>query len=84
MPREGPGTRGGGHSRPRIPNLLTFMALIHRVRAMLPDGRALLYNEIGEAYLETIDTFRGLQEMDFPLHQKMRWLGQSAIGVDTL
>jgi internalin A len=59
----------------RIPNLLTFMALIHRVRAKLPDGRALLYDEIAEAYLETIDTFRGLQEMDFPLHQKTRWLG---------
>ena len=59
----------------RIPNLLTFMALIHRVRAKLPDGRALLYDEIAEAYLETIDTFRGLQEMEVPLHQKMRWLG---------
>jgi internalin A len=62
----------------RIPNLLTFMALIHRVLAQLPNGRALLYQEIAKAYLETIDTFRGLQEFDFPLHQKMRWLGNVA------
>src|SRR5262249_49649395 len=46
----------------RIPNLLTLMALIHRIRARLPNGKALLYNEIAQAYLETIDDYRKLRE----------------------
>lgn len=44
----------------RVPNLLTMMALIHRVEATLPHGRALLYDRISEAYLESIDKFRGI------------------------
>ncbi len=60
----------------RIPNLLTMMALIHRVRARLPHGRALLYNEITQAYLQSIDEFRGLREVDYPLAQKKRWLAR--------
>ena len=60
----------------RIPNLRTMMALIHRVRARLPHGRALLYNEITQAYLQSIDEFRGLREVDYPLAQKKRWLGR--------
>jgi internalin A len=60
----------------RVPNLLTMMALIHRVRARLPHGRALLYGEIAEAYLQSIDEFRGLREVDYPLAQKKRWLAR--------
>ncbi len=58
----------------RNPNLLTLMALIHRVQARLPHGRVLLFEKIAEAYLESIDTFRGLAETDHPLAQKKRWL----------
>jgi internalin A len=58
----------------RSPNLLTLMALIHRVQRRLPHGRALLFEKIAEAYLESIDAFRGIQEVDYPLAQKKRWL----------
>ena len=58
----------------RNPNLLTLMALVHRVQARLPHGRVLLFEKIAEAYLESIDTFRGLAEVDYPLAQKKRWL----------
>ena len=60
----------------RVPNLLTMMALIHRVRARLPNGRAMLFEDITEAYLESIDEFRSLLEVDFPLAQKKRWLSR--------
>lgn len=62
----------------RIPNLLTLMALVHRVRARLPHGRALLFSEIATAYLESIDEFRGLLKPDHPLAQKRRWLARVA------
>lgn len=60
----------------RIPNLLTMMALIHRVRARLPHGRALLYGEIAQAYLQSIDEFRGIARTDYSLAQKRRWLAR--------
>jgi internalin A len=59
----------------RVPNLLTLMALIYRVQAHLPDGRAMLFGKIAEAYLESIDTFRELREEHYTLSQKERWLG---------
>ncbi len=62
----------------RTPNLLTMMALIHRVRARLPHGRALLYGEIAQAYLQSIDEFRGLTDTDYSLAQKRRWLARIA------
>lgn len=58
----------------RIPNLLTLMALIHRIQARLPHGRAVLYSKIVEAYLESIDSYRGLSEVDYSLEEKKRWL----------
>jgi internalin A len=58
----------------RVPNLLTLMALIHRIQARLPHGRAVLYDKIVEAYLESIDSYRGLQEVDYSLEEKKRWL----------
>ena len=59
----------------RTPNLLTMMALIYRVLANLPHGKALLYEEIAKAYLQSIDEHRRIQTtLDFPLEQKKRWL----------
>ena len=60
----------------RVPNLLTLMALIHRIEATLPHGRALLYERIGEAYLESIDKYRGVYSSAYNLAQKRRWLGR--------
>lgn len=60
----------------RIPNLLTMMALIHRVRAYLPQGRVELYNDIARAYLQSIDEYRGLDTPAYSLDQKMRWLAR--------
>ncbi len=60
----------------RIPNLLTMMAQIHRIRARLPDGKAKLYDDISQAYLQSIDEYRGLLEVDHPLAQKKRWLAR--------
>ena len=62
----------------RVPNLLAMMALIHRQRAHLPNGRALLYDDIAEAYLRSIDEFRGLATpgADRPLPEKKRWLAR--------
>ena len=60
----------------RTPNLLTMMALIHRVEATLPHGRALLYNRIAEAYLESIDKYRGVYSGAYNLPQKKRWLAR--------
>lgn len=58
----------------RVPNLLTLMALIHRIQARLPHGRSVLYGKIVEAYLESIDAYRGLHEVDYSLEEKKRWL----------
>ena len=60
----------------RVPNLLTMMALIHRIEATLPHGRALLYGRIAEAYLESIDKFRGVYSSAYDLSQKRRWLAR--------
>jgi internalin A len=61
----------------RIPNLLTLVALIYRVFAFLPDGRAILYAKIAEAYLETIDEFRKLpRPVPFSRRQKEAWLAR--------
>ena len=62
----------------RIPNLLTMMALIHRIEATLPHGRALLYERIAEAYLESIDKFRGISSSPHDLPRKKGWLARVA------
>ncbi|HTB85488.1 MAG TPA: NACHT domain-containing protein [Candidatus Sulfotelmatobacter sp.] len=65
----------------RIPNLVTLMALIYRQYARLPDGRAVLYEKIVEAYLESIDEARRLKfSSTSPLSriQKERWLAEVA------
>ena len=60
----------------RVPNLLTMMALIHRIEATLPHGRALLYERIAEAYLESIDRFRGIESSPHDLPRKKLWLAR--------
>ena len=60
----------------RVPNLLTMMALIHRIEATLPHGRALLYERIAEAYLESIDRFRGINSSPHDLPRKKGWLAR--------
>lgn len=60
----------------RVPNLLTMMALIHRNRATLPNGKALLYEDIAQAYLKTIDEFRQITEYTDALPDMKRWLGE--------
>ena len=60
----------------RVPNLLTMMALIHRIEATLPHGRALLYERIAEAYLESIDKFRGIDAGPHDLPRKKGWLAR--------
>ena len=60
----------------RVPNLLTMMALIHRIEATLPYGRALLYERIAEAYLESIDKYRGIDTSSHDLPRKKSWLAR--------
>lgn len=59
----------------RTPQLLTMMALIFKVRLQLPNGRALLYDLIAQAYLESIDTARKLKDPHIWQHKK-RWLAR--------
>jgi hypothetical protein len=62
----------------RTPNLLTMIALVYRVDLRLPDGRALLYERIAQAYLETIETARKLPTPGHTLEDMKRWLGYAA------
>ena len=48
----------------RTPNLLSLMAIVHRERAHLPEGKALLYKEISNAYINTIDLHRKISVDD--------------------
>jgi internalin A len=68
------GANEGTRHLARVPNLLTLIALIYRITRWLPHGRALLYDRIAEAYLESIDRFRGLDGLNHPLAEKKRWL----------
>lgn len=62
----------------RTPNLLSLMAIVHRERAHLPDGKALLYDEIVNAYLNTIDSQRRIggeiSLSQFGWKEKKYWL----------
>jgi internalin A len=63
----------------RIPNLLTMMALMHPGKMALPHGKALLYDFIAEAYLESIDRSRHRLPSDpDTLRNKKQWLGRVA------
>lgn len=62
----------------RTPNLLSLMAIVHRERAHLPDGKALLYEEIVNAYLNTIDSQRKIIQDDilgnYTWRDKKAWI----------
>ncbi len=62
----------------RLPNLLTLMALVYRVELRLPHGRALLYDKIAEAYLETIAAAKRLSTGELSLADKKRILAHVA------
>src|SRR5690606_20679724 len=59
------------------PQLLTMMALVFKVRSNLPNGRAVLYELIAQAYLESIDKARRLKD-PFSWQDKKRWLAKIA------
>jgi predicted NACHT family NTPase len=63
----------------RIPNLLMMMALIHRERARLPHGRALLYTDIANAYLQSIDEHRRIEHLGYSLRDQKQWLAACRI-----
>lgn len=70
----------------RIPNLATLMTLIYRQYARLPDGRAVLYGKITEAYLESIDEARTLKFNEgstLTRAQKERWLAEIAFDMQS-
>ncbi len=71
----------GTNTLARIPNLLTLMALLHRLEADLPHGKARLYAKIVETYLETIDNYRKLTERPDSLLDKKRWLARVAFAM---
>lgn len=62
----------------RTPNLLSLMAIVHRERAHLPDGKALLYDEIVNAYINTIDKQRKIDPGDalapYTWKERKSWL----------
>jgi hypothetical protein len=64
----------------RTPNLLALMAIVHRERAHLPDGKALLYEEIANAYINTIDSQRKIEPGDalapFGWRERKVWLAR--------
>jgi len=66
------------HRLARTPNLLTMMVLIYRMRARLPNGRSMLYDEIADAYLQTIQEERRLELPPAPLSNMRSWLGYVA------
>lgn len=72
----------------RTPNLLSMMAIVHRERAHLPDGKALLYEEIANAYINTIDQQRKILPNDTlaPYAWKARkgWLAYIAFQMQRL
>ena len=59
----------------RTPNLLAMMAMIYKVRVRLPNGRAMLYEDIAQAYLESIDTARKMSD-PIPWRKKKLWLAR--------
>ncbi len=65
----------------RVPNLLYLLALLYRHKAHLPNGRALVYAAISDAYLEGIDLDRhlgGHQTIPYKLSDKVRFLATIA------
>ncbi len=72
----------------RTPNLLSLMAIVHRERGYLPSGKALLYKEIANAYINTIDTQRKIVHGDvlsrYTLEVRESWLAYIAFQMQKL
>lgn len=70
----------------RMPQLLTLMALVFKVGTRLPDGRAILYRQIAEAYLRSIDEARRLEGAgdDSDWLEKQRWLARIGFEMQVL
>ncbi|WP_281981849.1 NACHT domain-containing protein [Azonexus hydrophilus] len=64
------------HALARNPQILTLMALVFRTRLDLPQGRALLYEYITQAYLESIDQAYGILDARFTWQEKKRLLSK--------
>lgn len=64
------------HTLARNPQILTLMALVFRTRLDLPQGRALLYEYITQAYLESIDQAYGILDARFTWQEKKRLLSK--------
>jgi internalin A len=62
----------------RVASFLTLMALVFRSQARLPHGRALLYEKIADAYLETIEGAKHLSWTALSLAEKKRCLAYVA------
>lgn len=62
----------------RVASFLTLMAVIYRTQASLPHGRALLYEKIVDAYLETIEATKHLAWTVLSLAEKKRCLSYVA------
>lgn len=69
-------TNHATHTLARNPQILTLMALVFRTRLDLPQGRALLYEYITQAYLESIDQAYGILDARFTWQEKKRLLGK--------
>jgi energy-coupling factor transporter ATP-binding protein EcfA2 len=59
----------------RVPITLGLMALIFRTHAQLPHGRALLYESIADAFLQTIPATKHMDGPPLSLAEKKRALG---------
>lgn len=69
-------TNQATHTLARNPQILTLMALVFRTRLDLPQGRALLYEYITQAYLESIDQAYGILDARFTWQEKKRLLSK--------
>ncbi|RYG95280.1 MAG: NACHT domain-containing protein, partial [Alphaproteobacteria bacterium] len=59
----------------RSPQILTMMCLIHRVDTELPEGRAMLYHKVTEAYLQKLPRRKNIKA-PYPLETSKRWLAR--------
>lgn len=58
----------------RTPNLLTLIALLHRISAILPADRHKLYEELTDAYLVKIEQTKRRKETSYRLEEHHQWL----------
>ena len=69
----------GTTSLARIPFLLTLMAMVHRNNVNLPNGRAKLYREIADNYVEKREATKGMLVECLPREQ---WECLAQVGIE--